>query len=115
MDISEAYNIRKILDVSVEFFTNVCGVSLDKLLDKSHDSEVALYRHMIWTQMYEYSGKSTAKIGALFNRNHATVLYGVKKIKSVMSHPAWISEKMLYERYCKFLWSDSTDGKQENN
>ena len=104
MDIKNASDLKEVMKESVRIFSELKGVTEDDLTGPCRKRELSLYRQMIWMQMYLHSGYTTTVIGDLFNRTHATVLYGVKKMKSIIRTPGWQEENELYNRYCSMLW-----------
>lgn len=64
----------------IETACKVMGISLEKL--RGRDQSAALSRKR-WFVMYLLSdmNMSSTKIGLLLNRHHATVLYGIDKVR----------------------------------
>jgi hypothetical protein len=77
------YNILK--DVSIK--TNI---SVDVMKGKSRKREVVEARQLFFKRAKEITNLSLSKIGSRLNRDHSTVLYGIKTVNNL---------KSLSERY----------------
>jgi chromosomal replication initiator protein len=60
------------------------ALSMDDLLSKSRSRPLTTARHVAMYLLRELTGLSLIKIGELFNRDHTTVLHGIKKIEGLM-------------------------------
>jgi chromosomal replication initiator protein len=69
-----------ILDETAAYF----GLTREDLVSKSRSRPLTTARHVAMYLMRECTGLSLIKIGELFERDHTTVLHGVKKIEMLM-------------------------------
>lgn len=77
--------------------TTICNYyKLDKpaLLDKSRKRNLVEARQMAFLLFREFTELSLSQIGQKFNRDHATVLYGVRKITDLID-----TEKSLFTKH----------------
>ena len=59
------------------------GVDRDDLIGKRKTRPLAWYRHIALALTYEMAELSLTKVGEIYGgRNHATVIYSVKQVKS---------------------------------
>lgn len=73
------HGYRPSLDKIVRRFCNVFNVSLVELRSPRRDSEVAMARQAIYYWAWRMTGLSSTQIGRrMGNRDHTTVLYGVR-------------------------------------
>lgn len=56
------------------------GFSYAELVGPSQKRDLALARQILWVEIRDTFGKSFPEIGAIFNRDHTTVLYGYRKV-----------------------------------
>ena len=75
---------RHIIDVvSVYYETQGVPVTTSLLLGRSRKSMYVVPRYMMWYFIYKYSANQSLKsIGLMFNRDHSTVINGIKRIKN---------------------------------
>lgn len=59
----------------------MAGVTIDEIHSHDRDREFADARAMVWLIAREYMNLSYPLIGRLFNRDHTTVMSGVKRIR----------------------------------
>ena len=71
---------RTILDETAAFF----GLEPSDLVSKSRSRPLTTARHIAMYLLREQTGLSLIKIGECFDRDHTTVLHGVKKIEALM-------------------------------
>ena len=69
----------------VELASNIFGVKKEHLLNGNRTFDVVEIRNIIWCVLNKIHNISTVKIGKLFKKNHATVLFGIKTAISRMS------------------------------
>jgi chromosomal replication initiator protein len=69
-----------ILDETASYF----GLTRDDLISKNRSRPLTTARHVAMYLLRECTGLSLIKIGELFERDHTTVLHGVKKIEMLM-------------------------------
>ena len=70
-------NLQSILQIISEYY----GVSENLIKSKSRKDEVVKARHAYFYIAYKTSGKGLAEIGKLVNRDHTTVIHGIRKIE----------------------------------
>ena len=69
-----------ILDETAKYF----GLTREDLVSKNRSRPLTTARHVAMYMMRECTGLSLIKIGELFERDHTTVLHGVKKVELLM-------------------------------
>ena len=69
-----------ILDETAAYF----GLTRDDLVSKNRSRPLTTARHVAMYLLRECTGLSLIKIGELFDRDHTTVLHGVKKVEMLM-------------------------------
>ena len=69
-----------ILDETASYF----GLTRDDLISKNRSRPLTTARHVAMYLLRDCTGLSLIKIGELFERDHTTVLHGVKKIEMLM-------------------------------
>jgi chromosomal replication initiation ATPase DnaA len=62
-----------------EPITAVTGVTVEEMLGRGRTPQVAIARHHLMAAMWR-SGLSIAQVGAVLGRNHATVIYGLRRL-----------------------------------
>lgn len=82
------------LDFIVETLQNKTGLDLKKPTRKR---QYVLVRSLYYKLAREYTVHSLHKIGSMFNKDHATVLHGLKVFETVKMY-----EPNLYELYSNF-------------
>jgi chromosomal replication initiator protein len=70
--------------VILEETSTYFGLTRDDLLSKSRSRPLTTARHVAMYLLRELTGLSLIKIGDEFNRDHTTVLHGIKKIEGLM-------------------------------
>lgn len=75
---------RYIIDmVSRYYITKGISLSSPVLFGPSRKSMYVVPRYMMWYFIYKYSAKQSLKsIGMIFNRDHSTVINGIKRLKN---------------------------------
>ena len=69
-----------------------------QIQEESRRRDVVYSRAIYYKLAKDYSGKSLAKIGKAVNKDHATVIHGLKLFENVIN-PKW--EKQYYNQYIK--------------
>ena len=69
-----------ILDETAQYF----GLGPGDLISKSRSRPLTTARHVAMYLLRELTGLSLIKIGELFERDHTTVIHGIKKIEGLM-------------------------------
>lgn len=62
------------------------GVTLAMLMGESRVKHIVAARHEAWWLVWRTTGMSYPRIGAIFRRDHTTIMHGVKKHDAKMSH-----------------------------
>lgn len=110
MDTAVRNSLMNMLDNSIRIFQDIRGVDADELMSANRKADVAIIRYMIWLQMISHCHCTTSEIGELFNRHHATVLYGIKKMRDIIRQPqGWKEEHQLYYTYDNKLWRNEQE------
>jgi chromosomal replication initiator protein len=60
------------------------SVTVQRILSPSREQLLVEIRQCVWYILYEREKKNYSRIGRQFGRDHATVLYGVKKIHNLI-------------------------------
>lgn len=63
----------------------MCDTSIDKLKCGRRYDNLPIVRHYYFYFAHEYTNASWKNIGRIVGRNHATAMYGVAKIKELLS------------------------------
>lgn len=90
-----------ILEETAAYF----GLEPKDLLSKSRSRPLTTARHVAMYLLRELTGLSLIKVGELFNRDHTTVLHGIRKIEALM--PARGSTYRQVQELTKKLRSQS--------
>lgn len=65
-------------DEAISVVSGQTGVSREKILGRRRTEDVAKARHQVWKMLHE-DGWSFSRIARRFNRDHTTIMHGVKK------------------------------------
>ncbi|HBG39928.1 MAG TPA: hypothetical protein DEG28_01010 [Porphyromonadaceae bacterium] len=76
------------------------GIPVNDLLGKSRKHEVSCVRQLYYKLLKEKTGFSTAKVAELCSRNHATVLYGIRKVNDMLQ---------IGDKYAVRMWNKIKD------
>lgn len=60
------------------------GMTMDELIVKTRKRECVEVRQLIFSYLKRYTMLSLQSIGDYFNKDHATVLYGIRRIEELM-------------------------------
>lgn len=75
------------------------GLTVDHLVSKRRDRQIVRARHQAMHELHQELGLSTPVIGRLLgNRDHTSVLYGLKAFKSADPPPRRLSSQAVAER-----------------
>ena len=74
---------EKVLAVATE----MTGCTIDDICSDSRDNILVVARWLITYHLCQVEGYTTTQSGRVVNRDHATVLYGIKQIKRVIENP----------------------------
>lgn len=75
-----SYNQKAIVEKVFELVSDRFGSSNEELKSKSREYHITLPRHVCFHLLRELTELSSIRVGRIFNRDHATVLYGVKRV-----------------------------------
>jgi chromosomal replication initiator protein len=65
--------------IDIKKYSEIAGISIADLESKSRLTEIVIRRQVYWYYLKQH-GLSYTEIGRMFKKEHATVMYGVKKI-----------------------------------
>lgn len=63
----------------LEHTSVIFGVSIDKLLSNSRARRLVWIRYILYNYLKTVGSMTLTEIGNVFNRDHATVIHGIKK------------------------------------
>lgn len=61
------------------------GVTVALIMGEARDKRVILARHEVWWRVWRTSGLSYPRMGAMFRRDHTTIMHGVKRYEQRMA------------------------------
>ena len=61
-----------------------CGYSFEDVVGRSKKERLSIVRQLIWRMLYQL-GMSYSKIGHMFGRSHANIIYGVNRVCGMIS------------------------------
>lgn len=77
-----------IRDHAIGIVCQVCGdVTPDEVMSSARSRRVSFARHLAIYMLSPRAGMTTSKVGALFGRDHATVLHAVQVIDGIRAIP----------------------------
>ena len=85
--ILEALRERDLL----ELLDRVCqarGVTREEVCGRCRTKNVARARHELWWELRRHPGMSYGEIARLFDRNHSTVMTGVRAVERARATPS---------------------------
>ena len=77
------------------------GISYSQMRSKNRERETVLARQYAMYRIYDnlyHLGYTITAIGKMFNRDHATVLYGIKQMREALEVNDYLVKK-IHERY----------------
>src|SRR5918996_691276 len=77
---SQEISFETIMDETAKYF----GLGREDLVSKSRSRPLTTARHIAMYLLRELTGLSLIKIGELFDRDHTTVMHGIKRIEQLM-------------------------------
>lgn len=86
-------------------FCKLYGCSWDELAGKSRKGALVECRQMCWHIMYHRCKFSYSLISRIFNRDHATVMYGIHKLEDLIAVDH--AFKSYYDRISTILNTES--------
>ena len=76
-------------DIDIANFLAAVGqrhnVKVMEMMSVCRDQKLVELRQCVWYVLYHREKKNYSRLGRYFNRDHATVLYGVKKVQNLLS------------------------------
>lgn len=72
--------VREILKISSDYF----GLPQEIIIGPSKPKDVITARQVAMYVSYYYGGASLPQVGVIFNRDHTTVLYAVRKVQHLL-------------------------------
>lgn len=91
---------------SVQIIGELKRFTEDDLKGKNRKHDYCVCRQIIWLNMFNGAHCPYRIIGEYFNRNHATVIHGIRKAEEWLQSPGWQQEQELYDNYFERLWQD---------
>lgn len=73
--------------------SSVTGVKKEQITSKTRERRVVEARQIMFKILREEDQKEFAKIGSYFNKDHATILYGVRNISNLIEVDKEIESK----------------------
>lgn len=71
------YNLDAILNTVCNYY----GIYEEKIRSSNRRADIVKARHVLFYLCVEYTDESLVKIGKFLNKNHASVIHAVKRIK----------------------------------
>lgn len=78
-------NTNRYPTIAVQAITEVTGLSKEELQSTTRKFKCVIARQIVFEYLIRKQ-LSTSQIGKVFNRDHATVLHGVKQIRGLLKH-----------------------------
>lgn len=91
----------------IEYCAKFYNIAPEKIYSTSHKQDITRIRQICFYLCREVLDLSLQKIGAVCNRDHTTVLHGIKKIESLMESDSVFKETM--EMLAKDIKSETAD------
>lgn len=70
------------LSYIIELVSRECGLTKEMLYNKSRKREIVYARQLVWYYAHMTTKETLSSLGRIFNKDHATVLYGIRNIKN---------------------------------
>lgn len=88
------------LNTYLEKMSEASGISIEMMTGPSRRREACASRHILWTYLSRKEKWSTSRIGLAFNRDHATVLNGIKRASDYRDNRrGYAMEAKLWEEF----------------
>lgn len=91
------------------------GMSVEQLLEDTRRKDIVSCRDLMFLYLYSTEGLSTPQIGKIFNRDHATVLHGIKMAKVFLTTPSYKQESEIWFDFLQKLQDKYDEKTQRNN
>ena len=99
--------------VSLYFESQGVPVNRSILLGRSRKSLYVVPRYMMWYFIYKYSANQSLKsVGMMFNRDHSTVINGIKRLKNYCETEP--KTKAMFNELCTLLKIDEYEDQSPN-
>ena len=92
-----------ILDSMIEAMTDICGVTKEELISNTRRNDVCAARYFIWERLHNKHRWSYSRLARTFNRTHATVMEGVKRVELYNTVPTYQEERQISEDFERVL------------
>ncbi len=79
----------------------------------SRKKNIVLARWVSWVVISEYLGLSSVSIGNLHNRDHTTVLHGMRQVKKTHGIDILRFKEMLVDKYRDNVWINNSLNSRE--
>jgi hypothetical protein len=76
--------VRPTPDFVLDKISKHFDISLDALLEHKRAADIVMVRHITFYFLRKYCEIHLTKIGKMFNRDHTTVIHGVRKVKTLL-------------------------------
>lgn len=86
------------LTLMLEAIQEVSGYSREMLMGKSREHMLCFSRYCLWHRLRN-SGWSYSQIGWRFNRDHATVMNGIRQVENAVGNASYRAERELMEEF----------------
>lgn len=91
------------MDVALELMSECGNISVADLMSNGRQQHAVSCRYLLFRFMYEDLFWSTPRIGRFFNRNHATVIHGIKQARDYISLPSYENERSINDDFIERL------------
>lgn len=84
----------------------LCGVSIDDVHSKTQRIEIVRARQLAWYVLHTKYGWSYNTIARCVKRDHATIIYGINKVKDLMfvhSDIRYIVDELTRTNYAEII------------
>ena len=65
---------------------DACGISTQDAMSKVRNRKHVIMRQLVWMYFHKKTKMSLSAMGRIFERDHSTVLYGIRKAKIDLNH-----------------------------
>lgn len=96
--------IQQNLQSKLSVLANHFGCRVEDITGSKRHRHIIKARHVLWHYLYRVMGVSSTEIGRMFgNKDHTTILHGVKKIDHYKKH-----ETDIYNGIISIMETDSS-------
>jgi chromosomal replication initiation ATPase DnaA len=75
---------NSLFDETVSSVCSALGITRNRLMEKNRSDDLVIARYLVMYLLRKHTGSGYKKIGAYFNKNHATVIHGVRQIETAI-------------------------------